>query len=208
MPNIAAFQKKYGADPHDVANDDDRWVRLRAEPQTLFMRGVRQLVNKQLKRVPIAVMVGHPWHYRGLQDPIDGNLRGLLLDVTTWANEGLMDAAIPAGYYRAGGNATKAFEALRAETNGKVDLWYYAWVPNTPEDFTHDFNAAQGLGANECSSGKPTISTIAAMPPPSSKPCQQKPNGRCKQKKTRRLGDERDRLAQPSLLPPSSCLLA
>ena len=131
-PNIAAFKSKYGADPHDVANDDDRWVRLRAEPQTLFMRSVRELVNKQPKQVPIAVMVGHPWHYRGLQDPIDGNLRGLLLDVTTWANEGLMDAAVPAGYYRAGGNATKAFEALRQETNGKVDLWYYAWVPNTP----------------------------------------------------------------------------
>jgi hypothetical protein len=146
-PNIATFKAKVGGDPHDVPNDDDRWVRLRAEPQTLFMRGVRKLVNKQPAQVPIAVMVGHPWHYRGLQDPIDGNLRGLLLDVSTWANEGLMDAAIPAGYYRAGGDATKAFEALRAETKGKVDLWYYAWVPNTPGDFTHDFDAAHGLGA-------------------------------------------------------------
>lgn len=146
-PNIAAFKSKYGADPHEVANDDDRWLRVRAEPQTLFMRTVRELVNKQPKRVPIAVMVGHPWHYRGLQDPIDGNLRGLLLDVATWANEGLMEAAIPAGYYRADGNATKAFDALRAETNGKVDLWYYAWVPNTPEDFSRDFDAAQSLGA-------------------------------------------------------------
>jgi hypothetical protein len=146
-PNIAAFKTKYGADPHDLPNDDDRWIHLRAEPQTLFMRKVRELVNKQPKRVPIAVMVGHPWHYRGLQDPIDGNLRGLLLDVTTWANERLMDAAIPAGYYRAGGDATKAFEALRAETNGKVDLWYYAWVPNAPADFTHDFDAARNIGA-------------------------------------------------------------
>jgi hypothetical protein len=146
-PNIPAFKTKYGADPHDAPNDDDRWVRMRAEPQTLFMRKVRELVDKQSKRVPIAIMVGHPWHYRGLQDPIDGNLRGLLLDVATWANEHLMDAAIPAGYYRAGGNATKAFEALRAETNGKVDLWYYAWVPNTPEEFTREFEAARNLDA-------------------------------------------------------------
>jgi hypothetical protein len=146
-PNIAAFRAKYSADPHDVSNDDDRWVRLRAEPQTLFMRKVRELVDKQPTRVPIAVMVGHPWHYRGLQDPIDGNLRGLLLDVTTWANEHLMDAAIPAGYYRAGGNATNAFEALRAETNGKVDVWYFAWVPNTPEEFTREFDAARNLAA-------------------------------------------------------------
>ena len=70
-------------------------------------------------RCPIAVMVGHPWHYRGLQDPIDGNLRGLLLDVATWAKEGLMDAAIAAGYYRAGGDATKAYQALAAETAGQ-----------------------------------------------------------------------------------------
>jgi glycosyl hydrolase family 10 len=146
-PNIVAFKKKYGADPHDVPNDDDRWVRVRAEPQTLFMRSVRERVNKHRKRLPIAVMVGHLWHYRGMQDPIDGNLRGLLIDVAAWAEEGLMDAAIAAGYYRAGGNATKAFEALRDETKGKVDLWYYAWVPQTPEEFGREFETARGLAA-------------------------------------------------------------
>jgi hypothetical protein len=148
-PNIAAFKSKYGIDPRKVPNDDDRWVRLRAHSQTQFMRSVRERVNKHHKRIPISVMVGHPWNYRGAQDPIDGNLRGLLLDVTTWASEGLMDAAIAAGYYRAGGNATNAYEALRKETNGKVDVWYYAWVPNTPEDFNHDFNAARNLGTKQ-----------------------------------------------------------
>ena len=29
-PNVEAFTKEYGVDPHDVAPDDDRWVRLRA----------------------------------------------------------------------------------------------------------------------------------------------------------------------------------
>src|SRR5688572_770434 len=81
-------------------------------PRTLFMRDVRARVKKHHKRLPIAVMVGHPWHYRGLMDPIDGNLRGLLLDVATWAEEGLMDAAIAAGYYRQGGDAAKAFQSL------------------------------------------------------------------------------------------------
>ena len=46
-------------------------------------------------------------------DPIDGNLRGLLLDVATWANEGLMDAAIAAGYYRAGGDADEGVPGAR-----------------------------------------------------------------------------------------------
>ena len=147
QPNIAAFKSKYGVDPHKVANTDERWVRLRAEPQTRFMRSVRERVKKHYKRMPIAVMVGHPWHYRGMMDPIDGSLRGLLLDVGTWANEGLMDAAIAAGYYRPGGNASKAFEALRAETHGQVDLWYYAWVPQTPEEFGRDLAAAHDLRA-------------------------------------------------------------
>jgi hypothetical protein len=146
-PNIAAFKQKYGVDPRDVPNDDDRWVRLRAEPQTLFMRSVHERVAKHRKPIPVAVMVGHPWHYRGMQDPIDGNLRGLLLDVATWAREGLMDAAIAAGYYRPGGDATKAFEALRAETQEKVDLWYYAWVPQTPDEFAREFDAATSVGA-------------------------------------------------------------
>jgi hypothetical protein len=146
-PNVDAFKTKYNADPHDVPNNDDRWVRLRAEPQTNFMRTVRERVDKHSKKVPIAVMVGHPWHYRGLMDPIDGNLRGLLIDVATWANEGLIDSAIAAGYYRPGGDVTKAYQALATETQGKVDLWYYAWVPQSPEEFEREFAAANKLGA-------------------------------------------------------------
>jgi hypothetical protein len=148
-PNINAFKSKFGTDPHSVPNDDDRWIRIRAEPQTVFMRSVRESVNKHRKRLPIAVMVGHPWHYRGLQDPINGSLNGLLLDVSTWANEGLMNAAIAAGYYRAGGDATKAWQALKKETHDKVDVWYYAWVPQTPEEFAREFEAARDLGAKQ-----------------------------------------------------------
>lgn len=33
-PNVEAFNSKYHVDPHDLPNSDDRWVRLRAEPQT------------------------------------------------------------------------------------------------------------------------------------------------------------------------------
>ena len=147
QPNIDAFKAQFGVDPHDVANDDERWVRVRAEPKTLYMRELRKLVDAQAAPVPISVMVGHPWHYRGMQDPIDGNLRGLLMDVATWAQEGLMDAAIAAGYYRAGGNAENAYRALAEETGGKVDLWYYAWVPSSPEEFNKDFEVARALDA-------------------------------------------------------------
>src|SRR5205823_1582714 len=79
QPNIDAFKKKYNKDLHDVPNDDPNWLAVRAEPQTIFMREARKLT----KQKPLAVMVGHPWHYRGELDPIAGNLKGLLLDVST-----------------------------------------------------------------------------------------------------------------------------
>src|SRR5262249_23046053 len=84
-PNLIASRTRFGTDARDVPGSDDRWVRLRAEAQTEFMRAVRELVASEARPRSIAVMVGHPWHYRGLQDPIDGNLRGLLLDIATWA---------------------------------------------------------------------------------------------------------------------------
>src|SRR5207248_2700573 len=141
-PLVEEFKSKFGVDPYDVSNGDERWVRLRAEPQTQFMREMRARVTKKSKQTPLAVMVGHPWHYRGMGDKIDGSLRGLLLDVATWAKEGLIDAAVAAGYYRDGGNATMAYRALKEETGGKVDVWYYGWLPQTPADFAHDVAAA------------------------------------------------------------------
>lgn len=148
-PLAESFKKKFGVDPHDVSNGDERWVRSRAEPQTEFMRMARKVANSQKRPVPMAVMVGHPWSYRGMLDRIDGNLRGYLLDVTTWAREGLMDAAVAAGYYRDGGTPEMAWQALKKETEGRVDVWSYAWVPQNADDFQRDFFLAQRLGAKQ-----------------------------------------------------------
>ena len=148
-PLVEQFKSDHDVHPRELANDDERWVRLRAEPQTIFMRGVRERVSRDARRRPVCAMVGHPWHYRGMVDKIDGNLRGLLLDVNTWAQEGLIDSAVAAGYYRDGGDASKAYKALRDETGGKVDVWYYAWVPNSVADFERDFAAARSVGAKQ-----------------------------------------------------------
>lgn len=149
QPLVDAFKSRYGIDPHDVPNGDDRWVRLRAEPQTRFMRDTRQLATRRRGKLPIAVLVAHPWHYRGLMDPIDGNLRGLLLDVRTWAREGLMDTAVAAGYYRPGGSPEAAYRALRDETERRVDVWTYAWVPRTVEEFDQSASLARRVGAKQ-----------------------------------------------------------
>ncbi len=146
-PMLKGFQEKGGMDPKTIPNGDERWVRFRAEPHTMFMRGVRKLAEAKRKGMPVAVLVAHPWCYRGMQNKIDGNLRGLLLDLNTWAKEGLIDAAAPAGYYLGGGTPEQAYRALQEETEHKTDIWYYAWVPNTVDEFRRDAAQAQALGA-------------------------------------------------------------
>ncbi|HOD48598.1 MAG TPA: family 10 glycosylhydrolase [Candidatus Hydrogenedentes bacterium] len=148
-PLVEGFKKRYGIDPHEIPNSDERWVRYRALPHTEFMRGVRTLVTAKRPSIPIAVMVMQPWGYRGFQDKIDGNLRGMLLDVETWAREGLIDAAVAAGYYLEGGSAELAYKALQAETGNKVDVWLYEWVPDNVEDFKQNFGVAQQVGARQ-----------------------------------------------------------
>jgi hypothetical protein len=146
-PNIDSLGAKFGVAPGDIEAGDERWARVRAEPQTAFMRAARELCRSRKPALPLAVMVGHPWHYRGSVDRIAGNLKGLLLDVATWAKGGLVDSVVPAGYYRDGGTPEKAYRALKEETGGNADVWSYAWVPQNVGEFERDFNLARTLGA-------------------------------------------------------------
>jgi hypothetical protein len=148
-PLVKGFKAKYGVDPHDLPNGEDRWVRYRAQPHTDFMRRVRNLMKATKPRVPISVMGVHPWCCRGLKDPIDGNLRGMLLDMNTWAREGLIDEAVAGGHYLEGGTPEKAHEALKKETEGKVNVWLYAWVPSTVADVVRDSALAKKVGARQ-----------------------------------------------------------
>lgn len=148
-PLLDEFKRQFNLDPRKIPNGDERWCRLRAAPQTEFMRMARKLVSKQKRPVPLAVMVGHPWSYRGALNRIDGNLRGYLLDITAWAREGLMDAIVPAGYYRDGGTPELAYKAVKQETEGRVNVWSYAWVPQNAGDFEQDFALANKVGAKQ-----------------------------------------------------------
>jgi uncharacterized lipoprotein YddW (UPF0748 family) len=145
-PSIQGFKRKYGLDPHTLDNGDSRWVRFRAAPLTEFMRRVRKLTRR--KKLPVSVLVANPWCYRGLGDKIAGNLNGLLLDVPTWAREGLIDAACPAGYFKGGGSTEEACKSLKHETDGRIEIWPYEWVPKTPAEFGSQAARAKALGAN------------------------------------------------------------
>lgn len=149
-PNIAAFKKSYGVDPHEVDNGDYRWVKVRAEPVTEFMRSVRAEVKKH-KGVRFAAMVHHRWGYRGRPEEgaVDGSLRGILCDVRTWAREGLVDEMVAAGYYTGGGTPESGYRDIEEETEGRVPLWLYCWVPNTPEEFERDLALARKVGARQ-----------------------------------------------------------
>jgi hypothetical protein len=145
---VEGFRREFGSDPRTLPNGDERWVRYRSRGTTEFMRAVRRLMKSAKPALPLSIMVAHPWSYRGAQNKIDGNLRGMLLDVETWAREGLFDAAVPAGYYRDGGTPASAYQALRKEVGDAPDVWYYGWIPGSPEAFEADFKAAKDLGAS------------------------------------------------------------
>jgi len=148
---VEGFRARFAIDPHSIPNNDPRWVRHRADPQTEFMRSVRKLADSRSPRLPVAVLVQHPWSYRGDNPKYADNLQGLLLDVETWAKEGLMDAAVPAGYYAPGSGGTPelAYEHLRKLTGGKTEIWMYAWVPGSVDDFLAGLERARKLGSRQ-----------------------------------------------------------
>jgi uncharacterized lipoprotein YddW (UPF0748 family) len=146
-PMVQGFKRKYGVDPHSLPNDEPRWVQFRAKPRTEFMRRLRKLARAKKKSLPVSVLVANPWCYRGLGDKIAGDLKGLLVDTGTWAREGLIDAASPAGYFTGGGFTEEAYRALQKETGGKIEIWPYEWVPKTPQEFAAQAARARFLGA-------------------------------------------------------------
>jgi Glycosyl hydrolase-like 10 len=146
-PSVERFKRKFGINPHEIPNDDPRWVKYRAEPRTEFMRRTRRLVRAKKKHLPVSVLVANPWCYRGLGDKICGDLNGLLVDTPAWAREGLIDAAVPAGYFKDGGSTEEAYRALEKETAENIEIWPYEWAPKTPAEFAAQAARARKLGA-------------------------------------------------------------
>jgi uncharacterized lipoprotein YddW (UPF0748 family) len=165
-PNIDAFKAKYGLDPHDAAADDPRWIALCAEPITEFMREFHRIIASRRRRIETAAMVQHPWAYRGVLPEqitkdtpqwvinMKGNryasaLNGALCDIKTWAREGLVDTLLASGYYVEGGTPEKAYDYMVKETEKRLPLTLYVWVPGEAADFERDLKIAQKLGARE-----------------------------------------------------------
>jgi len=82
-PLTTAFAKRYGADPRKLPDDDPRWLDLRCEIMTGFLRDVRRAVDEAGKQK------GRPLGISARIDQRYGKQLGL--DVGRWMREGLVD---------------------------------------------------------------------------------------------------------------------
>ena len=82
-PLVQAFTKKYGEDPRTLAADDLRWLKLRADVMTDFLRDIRRMLDeagaKKGRRIGLAARVD--WR----------EYRALGCDIETWLRDGLPD---------------------------------------------------------------------------------------------------------------------
>lgn len=82
-PLLAAFQKQYGQDPRKLPADDPRWLQLRADIMTGFVRDVRKILDDAGKRKGRRL---------GLSARVDWRqYRDWGCDIETWLKQGLLD---------------------------------------------------------------------------------------------------------------------
>jgi uncharacterized lipoprotein YddW (UPF0748 family) len=148
-PLVDGFKQQFGVDITSLPNNDERSVRFRAEPQTLFMREAHKLIKGKDASLPIAFMGHHPGSYRGATMPINGNLHGLLCDVEQWAREHLINDVVAAGYYApdSGTNDDTAYAYLHDLVDDHCRVWLWTWVPANREQFDESIKTAKRLGA-------------------------------------------------------------
>lgn len=87
-PLITAFKAKHGEDPRELAVDDPRWLQLRADIMTGFVREARRLLDD----------AGHKkGRHLGLSARVDWKeYRAWGCDIDTWLREGLLDYLVVA----------------------------------------------------------------------------------------------------------------
>lgn len=85
-PLIDAFKSRHGEDPRTVASDDPRWLQLRGEVMTDFLREIRRTLDaagaKNGRHIGLAARVDWREH------------RALGCDVETWLKAGLLDYVV------------------------------------------------------------------------------------------------------------------
>jgi hypothetical protein len=99
-PALEAFKKKTGRDPFKIPNDDDEWVRFRADYMTDFVRRVREMQRSTYPKIKIGLF-GSPNGRAGLSlsdkvVPLADPLSAFLEDHETWTRKGLVEEFVNA----------------------------------------------------------------------------------------------------------------
>ena len=59
QPIMEAFREKTGRDPMAIPNNDDEWIRFRAQYVTEFMRKANALIRKRCGDIPVGIFAAH-----------------------------------------------------------------------------------------------------------------------------------------------------
>jgi hypothetical protein len=80
---VKAFQEKFGQDPRQVKPDDPRWLQMRCDVMTDFVRSIRSMLDdtgkRKGKRIGLSARVD--WH----------EYRAWGCDIERWLKDGLLD---------------------------------------------------------------------------------------------------------------------
>ncbi len=87
-PAIEEYKKRYGADPAEVGNSDENWIKLRGEYFTQYMRDLKKEMTRHFPDLKI-----NTFETGGAADPSTAHL--LMLDWPKWVEEGLIDSFSP-----------------------------------------------------------------------------------------------------------------
>ena len=90
-PLVQGFKAEYGEDPRDLEERDPRWLSYRSNAATLFMRELRDTLEKAAaqhgRSEPYEISA---WVFGSLEENLYYGL-----DVKTWVEEGLVDTIVP-----------------------------------------------------------------------------------------------------------------
>ncbi|WP_135546439.1 family 10 glycosylhydrolase [Paenibacillus cymbidii] len=128
-PLVEAFRQQHGFDPHDVPEDDERWIACKCGVMTSFMRQVRELAGNR----PISARVDRRYY------------RQYGLDIAAWADEGLIDYLIVAEEFEYGGY-TFDLAPFVAMTRGKCQLIFGEEAVCSGHDLSADEDKAIASG--------------------------------------------------------------
>ena len=91
-PLVEGYKKRFGVDPREIDERNERWLRYRAGFMTQYMREVREAMNK------VGEKLGKRLQVSAIINQTQEDDLFMALDPETWVKQGLVDNLIPLFY--------------------------------------------------------------------------------------------------------------